>query len=98
MRTKFVQDGIQYEHADTKPDLVPGSVRRFTYGAEPQIIARVPLKGGGIIEIHGYGGHYNSDWATVDWNDNVHHFTCWVPAADVRRAAEGEWHGNYVAS
>lgn len=97
-RTRFLQGGTTYEHADLQPDMLAGSVRRFTYGTEPHVIAQVPLAGGGTVEVHGYAAHYSSDWVIVEWNDdNVQHFSCWVPAADVRRPREGEWHGRFVA-
>lgn len=97
-RTKFLQGGTTYEMADPEPPLVPGSVSRFTWGTEPQVIAQVPLAGGGTVEVHGYATHYTQEWVSVQWNDdNIQNANCWVPAADVRRPAEGEWHGNYVA-
>ena len=97
-RTKFLQSGMTYEHADPHPDMPPDSVRRFTYGTEPKVIAQVPLAGGGTVEVHGYAAHYNRDWVSVEWNDdNIKQFVCWVPAADVRRPTEGEWRGRYVA-
>ncbi|WP_457948336.1 hypothetical protein ACTAQI_20410 [Pseudarthrobacter sp. alpha12b] len=96
-QTKFVQAGAEYEHADPRPELAPGSVRRFVYGGEPKIIAQVPLKAGGTIEVHGYATHYTQEWVSLVWTDDVFsHCTCWVPAADVRRPAEGEWKGRYV--
>lgn len=97
-RTKFLQGGTTYEHADPHPDFASGSVRRFTYGTEPKVIAQVPLADGGTAEVHGYAAHYNNDWVSVEWNDdNIKHFSCWVHAADVRRPTEGEWRGHYVA-
>ncbi|MEV4991192.1 hypothetical protein [Pseudarthrobacter sp. LMD1-1-1.1] len=96
-QTKFVQDGAEYEHADLRPELAPGIVRRFVYGGEPKVIAQVPLKAGGGVEVHGYATHYTQDWVSLEWTDDVFaHCTCWVPATDVRRPAEGEWHGRYV--
>jgi hypothetical protein len=98
-RTKFVLDGMTYEHANTEPELAAGSVRRFELGTEPQVIAQVPLAGGGTVEVHGYATHYNQDWVSVVWNDdNFQHFDCWTPAADVRRPMGGEWRGRYVPS
>lgn len=89
---------MTHEHADPSPDLVPGSVSRFVYGTEPQVIAEVPLVDGGTLVVHGYAAHYNRDWVCVEWNDeNIQHFSCWVPATSVRRPDPGEWHGNYVA-
>lgn len=97
-RTKFLQGGQTFEIADLTPELAPGSVRRFTWGDEPQVIAQVPLASGGTLEVHGYATHYTKDWVSVQWNDDrIQNVNCWVPAADVRRPAEGEWHGNYVA-
>jgi hypothetical protein len=97
-RTKFTLDGVTYEHANPHPELAAGSVRRFVAGAEPEVIAQVPLAGGGTVEVHGYATHYNRDWVTVVWNDDhVQHYDCWTPAADVRRPSEGEWRGWYVA-
>jgi hypothetical protein len=96
-RTRFVLSGTVYEHASPEPVIAPGSVRRFVNGTEPQIIAQVPLTSGGSVVIHGYATHYTQEWVTVVWNDdNTQHFDCWVPAADVRRPAEGEWQGKYV--
>lgn len=96
-QTKFVQDGAEYEHANLKPEMAPGSVRRFTYGCEPHIIAQVPLAGGGTVEVHGYATHYNQEWVSVEWLDETHaHLACWVQAADVRRPGEREWRGKYV--
>ena len=97
-RTRFLQGGETYEMADPRPELAAGSVRRFTYGTEPKVIAQVPLKGGGAVEVHGYATHYNQEWVSVQWNDdNIQNFDSWVPAADVRRPTEGEWRGNFVA-
>lgn len=97
-RTKFTLDGTTYEHANPRPELAAGSVRRFPAGTEPEVIAQVPLAGGGTVEVHGYATHYNREWVTVVWNDdNIQHLDCWAPAADVRRPGEGEWHGRYVA-
>lgn len=91
-------DGTEYEHANPTPELAAGSVRRFVSGTEPHIIAQVPLAGGGTVEVHGYATHYTREWVAVVWNDdNIQNFDCWVPAADVRRPAEGEWRGRYVA-
>lgn len=91
-------DGTAYEHANPEPVLAAGSVRRFQPGTEPMVIAQVPLAGGGSVEVHGYATHYNREWVTVVWNDdNIQHFDCWVPAADVRRPGEDEWRGRYVA-
>lgn len=95
---KFVLHGAEYEHADLRPELAPGSVRRFVYGGEPKVIAQVPLVAGGTVEVHGYATHYSQEWVSVEWTDDVFsHCTCWVPAADVRRPREeSEWHGRYV--
>lgn len=96
-RTQFALAGAGYEHADLQPPLPAESVRRFTLGNEPHVIAQVPLAGGGTVEVHGYATHYNQEWVTVVWNDdNFQQFNCWVPAADVQRAAEDEWRGRYV--
>ncbi|WP_461856356.1 hypothetical protein [Arthrobacter sp. C152] len=97
MPTRFVQDGTEYEHADPRPELPAKGVRRFVYGGEPKIIAQVPLKAGDTVEVHGYATHYNQDWVSVAWTDEVFsHLSCWVRAADVRRPAEGEWRGRFV--
>jgi hypothetical protein len=97
-RTKFMLDGTAYEHANPAPQLAAGSVRRFPAGTEPEVIAQVPLVGGGTVEVHGYATHYTQEWVTIEWNDdNIQHFNSWTPAADVRRPGEGEWHGRYVA-
>jgi hypothetical protein len=96
-RTKFKLEGSTYDHAAPEPELAAGSVRRFELGAEPHVIAQVPLADGGTVEVHGYATHYNQEWVAVVWNDdNIQHFDCWVLAADVRRPGEGEWHGKYV--
>jgi hypothetical protein len=95
--TKFLLGGIAYEHADPAPELAAGSTERFTYGEEAKVIAKVPLVGGGTLEIHGYATFYTREWVTVEWlDDNFRHFNCWTPAADVRRPDEGEWQGRYV--
>lgn len=97
-RTKFMLDAAEYEHADPLPDHPPGSVTRFEHRTEPHVIAQVPLAGGGTVEVHGYATFYSREWVDVVWtDDNFQHFDCWVPAADVRRPAEGAWHGRYVA-
>jgi len=97
-QTKFVQDGAEYEHANPKPSLAAGGVRRFVYGQEPKLIARVPLRGGGTVEVHGYATHYTQEWVSVAWTDErAGHVSCWVPAADVRRPREeAEWQGRFV--
>ncbi|MBT2566580.1 hypothetical protein J7I84_08750 [Arthrobacter sp. ISL-85] len=95
--TAFVQDGAEYAHADPRPELAPGSVRRFVYGSEPKVIAQVPLASGGTVEVHGYATHYNQDWVSVAWTDETfQHLSCWVPSASVRRPGEGEWSGRFV--
>ena len=91
-------DRTMYEHANPEPELAAGSVRRFELGTEPEVIAQVPVAGGGTVEVHGYATFYSREWVDVVWtDDNFQHFDCWVPAADVRRPTEGEWHGRYVA-
>lgn len=96
-RLSSVHDGAEYEHTDPRPELTPGSVRRFVYGGEAKVIAQVPLKDGGTVEIQGYATHYNQEWVNVARTDDTfQHLTCWVQGADVRRAAEGEWRGRYV--
>ncbi|WP_285240042.1 hypothetical protein [Pseudarthrobacter sp. MEB009] len=93
----FVQDGQVYVHARHKPELTPGSVRRFVYGKEPKVIAKVPVKGGSTVEVHAYAEHYNREWVSIAWHDDgIVHQGCWVPAGDVRRPAEGEWRGRYL--
>jgi hypothetical protein len=95
--TKFVLDGAEYEYADLAPELEVGRVTRFEHRTEPEVIAQVPLVGGGKVEVHCYATFYTQDWVNVVWTDDRHqHFGCWVPAADVRRPTEGEWHGWYV--
>lgn len=97
-RIKFLLAGTTHEHANPAPEMAAGSVNRFTYGEEPKVIAQVPLAGGGTAEIHGYATFYTQDWVTVEWtDDNFQHFNCWTPAADVRRPADGEWHGKFVS-
>lgn len=92
-----MQDGRTYEHANPQPQIAPGTARRFIYGQEPKIIARVPLKDGGAVEIHGYATHYTQEWVTVAWTDeHFSHLSCWVAAGDVRRPADGEWRGRFV--
>lgn len=96
-RTKFRLDGTIYEHAATEPAVAAGSVSRFEHGTEPEVIAQVPLAGGGTIEVHGYATHYNQEWVTVALERRQHPAPrLLVPAADVRRPAEGEWRGRYV--
>ena len=96
-QTRFTLRGTEYEHANPKPLLAAGSVRRFVYGEEPKVIAKVPLAGGGTVEVHGYATHYNQEWVSVAWTDDQsQHGTCWVPATDVRRPGEGEWDGRFV--
>lgn len=96
-RKKFTLDGTTYEHSDPQPEHESGSVTRFEHRTEPEVIAQVPLDGGGTIEVHGYATHYNQEWVTVVWtDDNFQHFDCWTPAGDVRRPGEGEWRGRYV--
>ncbi|TQJ60463.1 hypothetical protein FBY30_2731 [Arthrobacter sp. SLBN-83] len=96
-QTKFVQDGAEYEHADPRPEMPLGTVRRFVYGGEPEVIAQVPLAGGGTVEVHGYATHYTQEWVSVAWTDETFQYlNCWVPAAGVRRPGDGEWHGRYV--
>jgi len=53
-RTKFMLDGVTYEHANPAPQLAPGSVRRFPAGTEPEVVAQVHVAGGGTVEVHGY--------------------------------------------
>lgn len=96
-RAQFQLEGTTYECAAQQPELAAGSVRRFTSGEEPKVIAQVPLAGGGKVEVHGYATHYNREWVTVVWNDeNFQQIDCWAPAADVRRPGEAEWAGKYV--
>lgn len=96
-RLTFTLNGTQYTHADPQPTFAPGTVRRFTNKEEPQVIAQIPLQDGGTIEIHGYATHYTQEWVGIVWNDDrIIHHDCWVRAADVRRAGEGEWRGKYV--
>ncbi|TLM87194.1 hypothetical protein [Pseudarthrobacter sp. NamE5] len=95
--TKFVLDGAEYEHADPHPEHESGSVTRFESRTEPEVIALVPLVGGGTVEVHGYATFYSKDWVDVVWTDEgAQHMSCWVPAPDVRRPDEGEWRGRYV--
>lgn len=95
--TVFVQDGAEYEHANPRPELPAGSVRRFVYGQEPKVIAKVPLTAGGTVEVHGYATHYNQEWVSIQWTDETfRHLSCWVPAPDVRRPGDGEWRGRFV--
>lgn len=92
-------DGVVYEHADRRPDFAGnmGTVRRFTYGEEPQVIAQVPLANGGTLEIHGYATHWTQDDVDVAWTDDRgSQYTCWVSVDDVRRPLANEWHGNYL--
>ena len=95
-RSVFEMDGVVYQHADRRPDFTGHTVRTFTYGEEPQVIAQVPLANGGTIEIHGYATHWTQDDVAVAWTDDRgSQHTCWVPATDIRRAAD-DWHGNYL--
>ncbi|MCU1568073.1 MAG: hypothetical protein JWQ56_3010 [Pseudarthrobacter sp.] len=95
--TKFTLDDAQYEHADLQPTVHVTGVTRFEHRTEPEVIAQVPLAGGGIVEVHGYATFYSQEWVDVVWtDDDYQHFDCWMPAKDVRRADEGEWRGRYV--
>lgn len=96
-RSVFEKDGVVYEHADRRPDFTGQTVRRFTYGEEPEVIAQVPLANGESIEIHGYATHWTQDEVDVAWTDDRgSQYTCWVPADQVRRPAGAEWHGDYL--
>lgn len=89
--------GTKYEIAFRQPDLEGVTVRRFTYGEEPQVIAQVPLATGGTLEVHGYAAHWTPHDVTVAWtDDHGREFSCWVLASDVRRPAPDEWHGRYL--
>jgi hypothetical protein len=93
----FLLDGIAYEYVDVAPDHNGRTVRRFTYGEEPQVIALVQLAGGGNVEIHGYATFWSEQDVDVAWTDDQgSSFTCWVSASDVRRPVPGEWHGSYL--
>ena len=95
--TRFTLDGVEYEHADPQPEVRVGHVSRFEHRTEPEVIAQIPLAGGGTVEVHVYATFYDRDWVNVVWtDDNFQHLSCWVPAAGVRRPAEGEWRGRYV--
>lgn len=97
VRRTFEMNGVVYEHAQRTPDFTGQTIRRFTYGEEPQVIAQLPLANGGTIEIHGYATHWTQDDVDVAWTDDTRtKYTCWVPAQDVRRPTADEWHGNYL--
>ncbi|MBT2548053.1 hypothetical protein [Arthrobacter sp. ISL-65] len=40
----FLLDGMEYEYVDVSADHTGQTVRRFTYGQEPQVIATVPWR------------------------------------------------------
>jgi hypothetical protein len=57
----------------------------------------VPLAGGRTVEVCGFATFYSREWMDVVWTDDrSQRLGCSVPAADVPRPAEGEWHGHYV--
>ena len=93
----FILAGVRYEHAIREPQLEGVTVRRFTYGEEPCVIAQVPLAGGGVVEVHGYAQHWTPRDVVVAWtDDHGREHNCWVPASDVRRPDPSEWHGRYL--
>lgn len=68
------------------PDQTGESVKRFTYGQEPQVIALVPLLGGGSVDIHGHATFWSRKDVDVAWtDDHGSSYTCWVPASSARR-------------
>lgn len=95
---EFQQNGTVYQYESTVPGLEHVEVHRFTYGEEPPMIATLATENDGVVEVHGYGEHWTKDWVVVVWSDdNIRHCSCWIPAHDVRRPAEEEWHGHYVS-
>lgn len=92
----FEMNGAGYKHAGRRPDFTGQTVRRFTYGEEPQGIAQVPLVNGATLEIHGYATHWTHDDDVAWTDDRGSQYTCWVPAHQVRRPAAVQWHGSYL--
>jgi hypothetical protein len=96
-RRTFEMNGTVYEHTDRRPGFTGQTVRRFTYGEEPPVIAQFSLVNGGTLEIHGYATHWTKDEADIAWtDDNGSQYTCWVAAKDVHRPTSDEWHGRYL--
>lgn len=94
----FRQGGVDYEYTSPIPDLTAKTVRRFTYGQEPKVIAELELTDGRTVEVHGYAEHWTTDEVVVTWSDDdLRHFSVWVPAGNVRRTPEDEWHGHFVS-
>jgi hypothetical protein len=97
-RRTFLLDGTKYEYVDAAPDHSGQTVKRFTYGQEPHVMATIPLAKGGKFGIHGYATFWSGKDVDVAWtDDHGSSFTCWVPASDVRRPAAGEWRGSLPA-
>jgi uncharacterized OB-fold protein len=85
-RRTFVQDGKTYTHTNDPMDPGGGPVKRFPYGQEPEVLALIPLEGGGTVEVAGTASHWNQTTVSVGWHDdNRNWFDCVVPAKDVQR-------------
>ncbi len=98
MPTKFVLAGVKYEHADTSRIWRLGVFAGSRTARSRRSSPKCHWSAAGPLRFTATRRHYNSEWVGVDWNDdNIQNFNCWMPAADVRRPADGEWHGNYVA-
>jgi hypothetical protein len=68
-----VLDGTAYEHAERDPELAVGNVRRFENKTEPEVIAQVPLAGGGTVEVYAVAKRWNPARILVSWaDDNMH--------------------------
>lgn len=93
----FRQDGKPHQHAVPHPDTSLGSVRRFTYGREPKVVAQVHLTSGLKVEVHVYAAHYNSVWVSVEWTMTTSsHSSAGFPGPTCS-ARQSEWHAGYVA-
>jgi hypothetical protein len=68
-----VLDGTAYEHAERDPELAVGNVRRFENKTEPEVIAQVPLAGGGTVEVYAVAKRWNPARILVSWADDDMH-------------------------
>jgi hypothetical protein len=89
--------GTDYEYIGGVPDHSGQTIKRFTYGQEPQVIALVPLADGGSVLVHGYATFWSQQEVEVAWTDDRgSEYSCWVPAGQLRWPEAGEWRGNYL--